>query len=439
MSRLQALWLQVRDSLWFLPSLMTVAAMLLAFGLVELDRRVVDAEYIGGYFFVFGAGSDGARGMLSAIAQSTMTVTGVVFSVTIIALQLASTQFTPRVLVRFTNDRGNQVVLGIFIATFTYALLVLRVVRRDDEFVPAIAITVAIVLALVAVGAIIYFIDHVANSLKAETVIARVVEETTRVIERVYPRAHGGSGAAALPYEPEESFAPEGQPAALIARASGFLQGIDQPALSRAVGGRLTIEMRLEIGDFIIEGEPLARVWPAAALEDEDTARRLRSAFLLGGERTPQQDVQRGLIELVDIAVKALSPSIYEPTTAVACIHRIGELLVAIGNRAPPRRHRSSEDGRVRFILEHGDFEAAVRLAVRPIRRYGEDQAAILIKLLDTLGRVGALVPEARRAPLAAEVEETLARAEARIESRMDRAEIQAEAERALDRMGRSP
>jgi uncharacterized membrane protein len=438
MSRLKAIWLQIQDSLWFVPSLITIGSIILAFGLIELDRRVVDTEYIGEYFFIFGAGSTGARGMLTAIAQSIMTVTGVVFSVTIIALQLASTQFTPRVLVRFTDDRGNQIVLGIFIATFTFSLLVLRVVRADDEFVPAISITVAILLALVSVGALIYFVDHIANSLKAETIISRVVKETEQVIARVYPREPDGGGTT-LPFEPEERFEPDGEPALLRARSSGFLQGIDERTVAEAADGRLTLEMRIEIGEFIIEGEPLARVWPATALDDRDTAARLTASFMLGAERTPQQDVQRGLVELVDIAVKALSPSIFEPTTTIVCIHRIGELLVQIGRGAPPTTFRSSGDGRIRFIAEHASFESAVRLSVRPIRRYGEEQAAILMKLLDMLGRVGKLVPEACRACLVVEVEETLRRAESAVDSRMDLDEIREEGRRALERIRGAP
>jgi uncharacterized membrane protein len=433
-SRLHALWLNVRDSLWFLPTLITAGAVALALITIELDRSLVDREYIAGYWFIFAAGAEGARGVLSAIAQSIMTVTGVVFSVTIIALQLASTQYTPRVLRRFTDDRANQLVLGIFIGTFVYALLVLRVVRGEDEFVPAMAVTAAVLLALLSVGALIYFIDHIASSLKAEAIITRVALETHRVIDRVYPRDPDGV-AEQVPFAPDAALRPEGEGGPLPAAASGYLQGIDPDALRDAVDGELTLEMEREVGDFVLSGESLATVWPAAAAKDEERARRLRAGFLIGEERTPYQDVERGLVELVDIAVKALSPSVYEPTTAITCLHRLSELLAHLARRAPPSRHRSADRGRLRFIAPHSGFESAVRLVFRPIRRYGEGQAAILMKLLEMAGRLGALVPGHCRQALQVEVDETLVRAEAVIASTIDLDEIRAAARDATSRI----
>jgi uncharacterized membrane protein len=435
-SRLQALWYRVRDSLWFVPSIVTLVAVGLALVTVEVDRRYIDHEDVRGYFFVFGAGAEGARGVLSAIAQSLMTVTGVVFSITIIALQLASTQYSPRVLHRFMDDRANQAVLGIFIGTFVYALLVLRFVRADDEYVPSFSVSLSVLLALLSVGALIFFINHIAQSLKAETIAARTAAETHEVIARVFP-ARDGAGPEQQEGEPEERFEPVGRPGVLRARRSGYLQALDLEGIAEATEQEATLRLELAVGDFVVEGEALAALWPARLAEDGDLADELRDAFTIGAERTPHQDVERGLVELVDMAVKALSPSIYEPTTARVCIDRITELLVHIGRRAPPSRYRSLADGRLRVIAQRDSFESAVRLTIRPVRRYGETQAAVLIWLLDSVRRVAELVPDTCREALLVEVHETLARGEAVIESHADLEEIRRAADRAIGALRR--
>ena len=169
LARVQVLWVRARDSLWLIPGALTLLAVLLALGLTEAERAGLFGP-LGLDPLVFGGGAEGARGVLSAIAGGLITVTGVVFSVTIVALQLASSQFTPRVLRNFTADRVNQTVLGVFIATFTYALLVLRTIRSGDDaeppFVPGLAVTLAVVLVLVSIGYLIFFINHSAHSIQ---------------------------------------------------------------------------------------------------------------------------------------------------------------------------------------------------------------------------------------------------------------------------------
>jgi uncharacterized membrane protein len=434
LSRLRTLWLGTRDSLWFMPSVLTAVAIIAALGTVEIDRRFIEHEDVRGNFLLFGAGAEGARGVLSAIAQSVMTVTGVVFSVTIIALQLASTQYSPRVLPRFMDDRANQAVLGIFIGTFVYALLVLRYVRSDDEYVPTLSVSIAVLLTLLMVGALIFFINHIANSLKAEAIAARTASETREVIAGLFPEERGDE-ADDVPGEAEGDFQPEGEPAPVRSVRSGYVQAIDLEAFAEDLESPLTLRLERPVGAFVVEGEPLTSVWPASAVTD-DLADRLLESYTIGDERTLYQDMERGLVELVDMAVKALSPSIYEPTTARLSIDRLTELLVQIGRRAPASRFRSLGDGRLRVITNRSSFESAVRLSIRPIRRYGEDQAAVLMWLLKALGRIAVLVPRSCLEPLRIEVEETVARAEARIESRMDMAEIRAAADDARRRIG---
>jgi uncharacterized membrane protein len=226
LARLSLVWTKVRDSLWFLPCVMTLAGAVLAVVITQAERRgAFDVEMLRSW--VFGGGVDGARGVLEAISGGLITVTGVVFSVTIVALQLASTQFTPRVLRNFTADRGNQLVLGVFIGTFTYTLLVLRTVGsagdRGDPFVPRVGVTVAVLLVLVSIGFLIFYIDHSARSIQVAAILERVTRRTMGDVHRLFPEQIG-HGDEAAPTDPR----PPGQPAVTVtAQSAGYLQAVD--------------------------------------------------------------------------------------------------------------------------------------------------------------------------------------------------------------------
>ena len=385
--RAGALWGRVRDSLWFMPGVLTAAGVLLALVLTEVERRGFALEGAVGVW-VFGGGAEGARGVLTAIASSLITVTGVVFSVTIVALQLASSQYTPRLLRDFTADRANQLVLGVFIGTFTYTLLVLRTVREADEgdaFVPGISVTIAIALAIVSIGVLIFFIDHSARSIQVTTILDRVTRRTLDDIERRFPADVG------RPASPPHAIADSGPGVVVEAGRSGYLQDVDANALFVAGrAGDQLIVMDVDIGAFVMRGEPLARILGVAP--SEATVDDVRAAFVLGPQRTPGHDIEFGIIELSDIAVKALSPGINDPTTALHCIDRIAEVLVFLGCRKEPDPIRS-ETGAVHFVARHRSFDAVARRAFEPIREFGGGQAMIVRAVLRALARIRERVP----------------------------------------------
>jgi uncharacterized membrane protein len=368
--------------------------------------------------------------MLSAIAGGLITVTGVVFSVTIVALQLASSQFTPRVLRDFTADRGNQTVLGVFIGTFTYTLLVLRTVRSggagEEPFVPRLAVTLAVVLVLVSIAFLIYFINHSARSIQVSGILDRVARRTIRDVHRLFPEYIGRPDEAAGP-DPRR---PDTGGAAVLAGNSGYLQAVDADALFRVgAGAGVVIAMEPQIGEFVFAGQVIARVWPAGA-GGGDAADKIRTAFVLGPERTPEQDVEFGIIEISDIAVKALSPGINDPTTAFQCIDRLGEILLELGSRDPPRAARTRE-GRIHYLARHTTFERAVGLAFDQVRHFGAANPVIAGKLLATLRQLMELVPDGRREPLVAQAEAVLRDARHRTANPADLAAV----ERAADRL----
>ncbi len=397
-ARLGTVWEELRTGLWFVPGGMTIAAALLALALVELDRRVLAAGEAPGFYFAFGGGVQGARGVLTTIAGSLMTVTATVFSVTIVALQLASSQYTPRVLRNFTRDRSNQVVLGVFIGTFTYALLVLRTVRSAaDEaqtFVPTIAITAAIGLALVAVGFLIFFIHHVAQSIRVAEIVDRAARDTIGLVERLFPTPVGEVAGDEDVAEPPR---PTGASGEVAADGAGYLQAVDGDTLfSIADEGRLVVRMEARIGEFVLPGATLATVWPASSA-DQQVVVGVRRAFVTGPERTLQHDVELGIRQIADIAVRALSPAVNDPTTATNCVDRLAEILVVLGNREAPDRRRTGRNGRVCFVARETTFERAADLSFDQIRHYGAGDPVFVAHLLATLGRLAVLVPPDRR------------------------------------------
>lgn len=402
MHRLRLWWERVSNSYWFVPSLLTLAGAVLAAATVALDRRVtVEA---GEAWLVFGVGAEGARGVLSAISASMLTVTGVVFSITVVALQLASQQFTPRVLRTFAADRAGHVVLGVLIGTFTYALLVERTVRspRDElaSFVPSISVSVAVLLALASVAALIFFIHHTAHAIRASTIIHNVTSDVHRVIDRLYPEQLGRPA--------EEAPAPPTLPAAggvrVPASGAGYLQAVDEQALFHLGGGGWSVRIHPVVGDFVMAGDPLVTAWPppgeAADGDADGLARRVNRAFVLGAERTLQQDVRRGILELVEIAVKALSPSVNDPTTAILCIDRLGDVVARLGCREFPPPSRAGGDGRILLYAPRQEFGALAELAFDQVRHYGADSPVVMLHLLAILGRVGRHVPAHRRQAL---------------------------------------
>jgi uncharacterized membrane protein len=415
-------WYDVKQSLWFLPAVLTTASVLLAFLTVQLDQTLLlDRRPEMGW--LFGGGAEGARGVLQAIAGTMVTVTALVFSITVVALQLASSQLSPRVLRAFMGDRGNQVVLGFFIGTFTYSLLVLRAVRSPLEdtggMVPALSLTVAIVLALVSVALLIYFVHHAADGMRASVVIDRASAATRGLITHLYPEEVG------QPVQPDPPAWLASAPAAIVtADTSGYVQTVNAEALfALAERHALTVRSEPRVGDFVLPGEVLVSVWPPDAA-DAEVAQAAREALVLGPERTLHADVAFGFQQLSDIAVKALSPGINDPTTATVCIDRLCDLLVHLANRGKPDEVRSGEDGSVRVVLQGPPFPRLVGIAFDQIRHYGAGDPVVAAHLLDALRRCAALVPAARRDPVRRQARLVLAAARTQLALEEDREHV---------------
>lgn len=421
-ARLAARWYDVQDSLWFIPALMTAGAIVLALAMVRLDREVL-ANPRPETDWLFGAGASGARAVLSAIAGTMITVTGVIFSITVVALQLASSQFTPRVLRTFMGDRGNQLVLGVFIATFTYALLVLRTVREAPEegaapFIPSAAVTVGMLLALVSIGFLIYYINHAANSIRAEVVIDRAAGDVLGLIDEHFPSDVG------YPPDPPR-WDPVDAPTVVRANTGGYLQSINADALfGLDDAGVEAVRVDAPVGSYVLPGEQVAAVWASGPVDD-DLQRRVLGALILGPERTLHADLELGIRQVADIAVRALSPGINDPTTAMNCIDRLAELLSTVGRREVPPGVRVQEGHRTRVIISPVTFERLVVVAFDQIRHFGGGDATVARHLVFTLGRIAGILPAERQGPLVEQARLAVASARTQIEVPADLAQVE--------------
>lgn len=391
--RVRSWWEEVQESLWFIPTVGTVACALLAFGLVAIDHKAGLGTNPPHAFLIYNGGAEGARGVLSAIAASIVTVTGTVFSIAIVAMQLASGQFTPRVLRHFTGDRANQLVLGVFIGTFTYCTLVLRSVRSANEiggqFVPIISVSVAIVLALVCVALLIFFIHHAARSIQVSVILDMAADDTARLVGTLFRPEHDDPPLLSGRLPADEA-------ATITAALDGYVQDVDEHALcGAATKGDLTIHVLAEVGGYVYEGEAIARIWPASI--SDDLQQNVTNAFVVGLERTLYHDVAFGVRQLADIALKALSPAVNDPTTATQAIDRIGGILVAAGRRQPPA-HVLYVDDRPAVFLPSITFGQLIDLGFTQIRHYGAADVVLVCHLLRTLEKIAALVADAHLA-----------------------------------------
>ncbi|MGE5208366.1 MAG: DUF2254 domain-containing protein [Alphaproteobacteria bacterium] len=385
---LSTLWEKLSTSYWFLPTVLALCAIGLSALTLRLDQSV-NTQWARHATWVWAGGPEGARNVLATIASSTITVAGVVFSITIVTLTLASSQFGPRLLRNFMNDWGTQTVLGAFVATFLYCLLVLRAIRGTDDLtvVPFLSVTCGVIFALVSVGFLIFFIHHISTSIIAENVIARVACELQHQIDSLYPEKAGRASDDDQKRELPEEFLR--RPGLIHSHRSGFIQAIAiQGLLELAKKRDLIIRLRRRPGEFLAESELLAEVMPAARLDDE-LCDQIRGTVFFGKQRTPTQDIEYSIDQLVEVAVRALSPGVNDPFTTITCIEWLGDALIRVARREIPSPWRCDSKGELRVVTDATDFAGIARAALSQIRQYGTRSVAVTIRLLEVLARVG--------------------------------------------------
>ncbi|MEO8306382.1 MAG: DUF2254 domain-containing protein [Betaproteobacteria bacterium] len=384
LDKLKSFLSAIRSSLWFVPTLMVGGAAVLAFALVEADKHY-QFKWATPFPLLFGAGAEGSRGMLSTIASSMITIAGLTFSLTIAALVTASAQYTSRILRNFMRDRRNQVVLGSFVGIFTYCLVVLRTIRSGDEgaFVPSLAVFVGLLLALLGIGVLVFFIHHIATSIQASTIIASITGETLAAIDERFPK---DTQDCEISDDEVATGADAGTQYRHIVRsdARGYVQDVEVHRIVEfAARHAATVRVDVAPGSFVARDARLLTVLTGAALDDE-ALEFFRAKVSIRAFRTIDQEFGFGIRQLVDIALKALSPGINDTTTAVMCIDHLGAIVAQLASRPMPVRHRS-EDGVVRLVLLGWSFDDAIETAFDQIRNNAPGNVAVIGHLLGAI------------------------------------------------------
>ncbi len=397
MHKLKQLWSNLRSSFWFTPSLIVVGNIAFAIALVETDSAGSD-RWLAQWPLLFGVGADGALQMVSTLAGSMMSVMGITFSMTLVALALGSSQYTSRILRNFMGSRVTQVTLGIFAGTFAYCLVVLKTIRigGDVEFVPGLAVFFAFALSLGGVGVLVFFIHHIASSIQASSIIASITKETIASIERLFPERLGHE-----PDEEEDQDQVLGSLAertwhAVPAETNGYIQSVDNEALLRLARKRKTVvRMERGIGAFVVQNTALASL----ALDDppdQETIKVLNDAYSIGRHRTVEQDPAFGIRQLVDMALKALSPGVNDTSTAVMCIDYLTAILAQLAPRKFPALQRYEGD-ELRVITIAPTFESLLSEGLDQIRGSAVGNAGIMSRMLSALDNLASLSSSSRR------------------------------------------
>ena len=368
---------------------MVLLGVVLAVGFLRIDRAGVLPAWLLDSDWLYNGGSTGARTLLGAVASSAIGVAGTIFSITIASLSLAAGQMGPRLLRNFTRDRGNQVTLGVFLATFAYALMVLRSVRSENEgeFVPHLSLSFGIFLAFVCVATLVYFVNHSARRINVDTVISLVSEDIHAAVRRLTSD------------EPPSTVTPQrdwSHARPVIDKRRGYVQQLDRDGLADwAHDHKTAIRLLIRPGDFVFPGAPIALMDPPV----EHAGDAIRAATALGAQRTDSADLEFAVLQLVEVAVRAMSPGINDPNTAIAALEKLGAVLCDIATRHFPA-DADVRDGHVVLVVPRVDYDGLTDTMFHMIRQNAAGSAALLIRMLEVLTAVSTCErnPERRRA-----------------------------------------
>lgn len=390
---------QIRSNFWFIPALLAlvaVAGALFAAGMdLGLNVLVTPGKPSSG-----GMSIETVRAVLSTIAGSMITVATLVFSMTLVALTLVSQQLGPRLLLRFMDDRPTQFVLGLFLATFLYALIVLVQVGRwiPDSQISGLSVVVAVVLAVLSMGGVIYFLHHVATRIQADVLIAELGEELRAAARWAVRQEENTSGFRdADERQAVDTLSADTFGRAVTLKTSGYLNQFNAvSALDAAVTHDLVVVLPMRRGSYLLSGIPALRVASREGKDadiDDDAIEWLRGTLSIGRRRTPEASMEFEINALVDVALRALSPGINDPHTAIACIYTLSDgMLLLMELKEAPSVMRD-EDDNVRVVYDGGSFEHALQVAFHPIRRAARGHVLVLLTLVEALGAMIRVAP----------------------------------------------
>ncbi|WP_162341627.1 DUF2254 domain-containing protein [Cyclobacterium salsum] len=386
MKKLLFFWKELLATFWFVPVIIIGLAVLLSVSLVSLDN-IVNISQEGWIRFFLVNSSDSARSILSTISGAMIGVAGTVFSVTLVALTLASSQFGPRLIKNFMYVRLNQVVLGSYIATYLYCLLVLNAIKDGNgyTFIPSFSILVAILAAIANIILLIVFIHQIAVSIQADKVISDISDIISKQVETLFPEKMGDELKGKKDFDEDKVVSEYQKTISIKSTKSGYLRYIDSEAILEIIADNDSLfELKHRPGSFIVKGEEIGVVYSSTEWQEESID-ELVSQFVFGKTKTSQQDLEFSIHQMVEIAARALSPGVNDPYTAIACIDNLTETLCYLAQAKFPSKYRVDEDGKLRVIADVLDFEGVLDAAFNQIRQFSAGSTAVIIRLVEAL------------------------------------------------------
>jgi uncharacterized membrane protein len=384
MKKLLFYWKQLKATFWFLPMLIISFSIFLSVGLVSLDNNI-NISFEGWMRFFLVNSSDSARSILTTISGAMIGVAGTVFSVTLVALTLASSQFGPRLIKNFMYVKLNQIVLGSYVSTYLYCLLVLNAIKDNDDytFIPAISIFVAILATVFNIILLIIFIHQIAISIQADRVVSDISNFIENQVENLFPKKIGEYMNEDMFIDTAKIISQYKHSTILKSPKSGYLQNIDNQALLKIVEKyNSLIEINYKTGDFFVKDLEIGVIHSHELLE-ENAINQLLSQFVIGKTKTAQQDIEFSIHQMVEIAARALSPGVNDPYTAISCVDHLTAVMCYLGEAQFPSKYRYDQSKQLRVIAENLDFEGVLDAAFNQIRQFSTGSTAVIIRLME--------------------------------------------------------
>lgn len=379
---------KLNASFWFIPILMLLIAIGSAIGLIYLDSRI-QLSHDGALRYLLPASVDSAKSILTIIAGAMMGVAGTVFSITLVVLTLASSQLGSRLVRNFMYDKLNQVVLGSYVSSFVYCLLILSSLKEIDsfQFIPAISVLVALASAIAGIILLIVFIHHVSISIQSDKVISDISEAMSKSIRKLFPDEIGHEEEKPTPdinaLKKEYAYKQE-----IKCKKSGYLQSIDgQGLMNIAQNNNCIIILRHRPGDFLVQDMVLCDI-----LCNEECSKEVHKAiqddFIVGKVRTPLQDAEYSIHQMVEVAARALSPGVNDPYTAIACIDNLTSVMCYLTGVEFPSPYRYDSQNILRIIADDHTFSGMLNAAFNQLRQYGANSPSVMIRLMEAMNTI---------------------------------------------------
>jgi uncharacterized membrane protein len=386
MKKLLFQWNKIKATFWFIPVVTILVAVLLSIVLVKIDGFVDISQDSFGRFFLVNS-TDSARSILTTISGAMIGVAGTVFSVTLVALTLASSQFGPRLIKNFMYVRLNQIVLGSYVSTYLYCLLVLNALKDSEGymFIPSISILAAIIGAIFNIVLLIVFIHQIATSIQADNVISDISDVICEKIEALFPDEMGDEKDKEPNVDVDTEMAKFSKQIAILSPRNGYLQYIDNEVLmEEVVAHDALFDLYHRPGSFLVKEMEIGKLAFNEKLEESELE-KLQRQFVIGKTKTSQQDLEFSIHQMVEIAARALSPGVNDPFTAITCIDNLTAALTGLAKLKFPSKYRYDEEGKLRIIANTVDFEGALDAAFNQIRQFSGGSPSVIIRLMEGL------------------------------------------------------